>query len=204
MFRMSTVLIAIILSVSMPVAASGDNVVSNGTFNVDVADWIPRADATIDWSPLDAAGNPGSGSGLVANIANIPTAMGANQCANGLEGGKEYVLQSMIYIPGGQANTGNGYISIRLYDQPDCQGNQILSDFSSQVYTTTPDQWLESSRMLAAPQAAQSALVWLSVTKNEDVGSLDMAFDNVSLSAIEIFVDGFESGDTSVWSNMVP
>ena len=204
MFRKTTVLVAIIISLSSPAAAGGGNLLSNWTFDVDVTGWTAVGDATIDWNPMDADNDPNSGCAMVANIANYSTTMGANQCSAVLEGDQEFILRSMVYIPSGQSETGYGYVSIRFYELPDCQGNVLLSDFSSQVYTTTPDQWIESSLLLMAPPNAQSALVWLSIHKNEDPGSLDMAFDDASLFAVEIFADGFEDGDTSSWSNTVP
>lgn len=202
--RKPAAFVAIVMSLSSTAFGSNGNVLSNGTFDVDVAGWTAVGDATIDWSPLDADGDINSGSAMVVNIANYSTTMGANQCSAPLEGDQEFFLRSMVYIPSGQSETGYAYVSIRFYGLPDCQGNVLLSDFSSQVYTTTPDQWIESSLLLMAPPNAQSALVWLSIRKNEDSGSLAIAFDNASLFAVEIFADGFESGDTSAWSATVP
>ena len=150
----------------------------------------------IAWDPMDADNDPGSGSAMVANIANYSTTMGASQCSTVLEGDQEFFLRAMIFVPSGQSETGFGYLSIRFYGLPDCQGDLLIGDFSSQVYTTSPDQWFESSRLLMAPPNAQSALVWLAIHKEAN-RTLDMAFDNVSLFPIEIFADRFDDGDTT-------
>jgi hypothetical protein len=192
------------LTVVFPASfASGQNMLFNPNFDIDVVGWSAVADATITWDPMDSDNDPGSGSAMVANVANYSTTMGANQCSTVLEGDQEFSLRTMIYIPSGQSETGFGYVSIRFYELPNCQGNLLTSNFSTQVYTTTPDQWLESSRVLMAPPNSQSALVWLSIHKDGN-GPLDMAFDNVSLFPIVIFADGFDDGDTSRWSNTVP
>ena len=49
----------------------------------------------------------------------------------------------------------------------------------------------------------ESARLRLSVWKSEDSGTLEVHFDNVEFEEM-IFVDGFESGDTSAWSAVVP
>ena len=203
-FGLSTFLVTVIACLSTPPATAGDNVLSNGTFDVDVAAWTAVGDATIDWNSMDANDDPGSGSATVTNVATYATSMGAYQCSAMLEGDREYLLRSMIYVPGGQDATGYGYVSIRLYDEPDCGGIQVYTDYSSLVYTATPDQWLESSLSLTAPPDAQSALVWLVVFKNEAPYSLSMAYDNVALFTVEVFADDFESGDTSAWSGTMP
>ncbi len=204
MFRLSVVLVTIIVSLPTAAPAAGENALSNGTFDVDVAGWTAVADATIEWNSIDADGDPNSGCAMVANIANYSTTMGARQCSAVLEGDRDFVLRTMVYVPSGQPATGYGYITIRLYDEPNCQGNEVYANYSSLVFTATPDQWLESSLLLTAPPGSQSALVWLTIHKNEDPDSLTMAFDNVSLFAIEIFADGFEGGNTSAWSNTLP
>jgi len=68
--------------------------------------------------------------------------------------------------------------------------------------TSTPDLWLPVSGWLTAPAGSQSARIRLNVLKVEGTGSLVAHFDNVSF-AEGVFTDGFESGDSSAWSDTV-
>jgi len=205
MFRVWCVFFVILMCLTAYGQAADNSIFSNGTFDVDVSDWTPAVDATIEWSPMNADFEPDSGSALVTNTASYSTTMGARQCADLLEADREYLLRSMIFIPSGQVETGSVYVSIRLFDQPNCQGTVLFADISSQVYTTTADQWLESRLVVEAPANAQSALAWLSITKNEGANSLGAHFDNVSFEMVDrhlsyIPAAGFAPGDAgSFW-----
>ena len=63
--------------------------------------------------------------------------------------------------------------------------------------------WYTDFAFAEAPLGAQSARLRLSVWKNEDSGTLQAHFDKVSFAAV-VFVDSFESGDTSAWTATVP
>ncbi len=96
------------------------NALTNGSFDFDISGWNAGTDATIVWDSMDAGEDPGSGSGLLTNTATFSGARGVSQCVSKLEPGREYLLRAMVFIPSGQSETGNGYPSIWLYDQPDC------------------------------------------------------------------------------------
>jgi len=54
-----------------------------------------------------------------------------------------------------------------------------------------------------APAGALSTQVLLSVNKQQAGGALTALFDNVSAEPV-LFWDGFETGDTSIWSSIAP
>ena len=199
MIRVWSVLIVVL--VYLPAAGAADyvNVLSNGTFELDVAGWTPLLDTIIMWDPMDADGSPSSGSAIVTNSVDYQSTRGARQCSDVLEGDMEYVLRAMIFIPGMQPATGWGHLKVALYPQPNCGGYPVLHLMSSVVYSATPDQWLRSTLAITTPPNAQSAIVDLTVTKDTVTGFLDIAFDNVSLLYAEVFEDGFESGDLARW-----
>jgi len=193
--------ILVIALAYLPAAGAADyvNKLSNGTFELDVAGWAPVLDTIIMWDPMDADGNPSSGSAMVTNPADYQTTRGAQQCSEVLEGDTEYLLRAMVLIPGMQPAGGRGYLRVYVYPQPNCGGNPELNLFSSEVYSATPDQWLRSTLALTTQPSAQSALVRLTVTTDTGGGYLDVAFDNVGLLYAEVFEDGFESGDLAQW-----
>jgi hypothetical protein len=189
--------------VSMPTAALGQNLVANPQFDSDVSDWATNATASIEWSPADADGSPSSGSALVTNLSTTANdSTGAYQCVDGIMGEAPYRVAAEVMVPGGQVETGFAHLLVQWYSGPGCSGFLDLA-VTPGVPTTTPDAWYAIHTFAVAPVGAQSARLRLSIWKNEDSGMLQSHFDNVELERW-IFVDGFESGDTSVWSGTVP
>lgn len=184
--------------------ASGQVVVSNPGFDVDVIGWNTFPEASIVWSPLDAHASPGSGSGLVTNMSTTALdATGVRQCLDGVAGPAEYLIAANVLVPGGQSETGYTYLVVQWYDGLSCIGTELGSDFSPGVLNPTADVWYRDWGTVEAPSAAQSARLLLMVLKHQDIGTLDAHFDNVGFIEI-IFVDGFESGDTLAWSSVSP
>lgn len=195
--------IALALAVVVgPTAAHGQNLVANPQFDSDVSEWAADATASIEWSPADAGGSPSSGSALVNNLsATANDSSGAYQCVDGIVAEVFYRVASEVMIPGGQVETGFAHLLVQWYSGPGCSGFLDLA-VTPGVSTTTPDAWYAIHTFAVAPVSAQSARLRLSIWKNEDSGMLRAHFDNVELERW-IFVDGFESGDTSAWSGTV-
>ena len=200
MIRVHTVLILVLLCATIAVAADGDNKLTNGSFEIDLTGWTPLGDVVFEWNPMDADGSPSSGSGLVTNAANYQSTRCVRQCSDVLEGDMEYRVRAMVNSPSGQ--TGLGWADIRLdvYPEPNCGGSPLWFESSSPVYSTDPDQWLESWATFTTAPNARSTLVDLCVNKNTASGTLAISFDNVKLFATEIFEGGFEDGTLSGWS----
>lgn len=197
-------LVALVLAVVFPASfALGQNLVLNPDFDTDVAEWTPSYQATLGWDPLDADGDLSSGSALVTCTADSPNdSNGAYQCIAGLSGDVFYHFAADILTPSGQSETGHAHLLVQWYSEPDCTGQ--LGVFSTYGFpSTTADVWLTDHGVDLAPSGTQTARLRLSVWKNEAGGTLDAHFDNVVFEAW-IFVDGFDSGDTSVWSSTVP
>ena len=195
---------ALVLAAMIPASlAWGQNLVSNPGFDIDVADWTSSAEASLAWDPLDVEGNPVSGSALVTNLSiSAGDATGASQCIDGLTAEAFYEFAAEILVPSGQSETGHAFLFVQWNDEPGCSG-YLGSVFSPQVPSSTPDVWYGVSNIAQAPLGTESARLRLSVWKYEDVGSLEAHFDNVEFEAM-VFVDGFESGDTTMWSLTVP
>jgi hypothetical protein len=181
---------------------SFSQVLDNTTFDTDVSGWTPAADSTLAWDPLDARADPTSGSALVTNLSNTEVdSTGSYQCTDGILEASTYAISAEAYIPCGQTESGLANIVVFWYAEPGCSTLLDLA-VSTNVLTTTPDLWLPVSGWLTAPAGSQSARIRLNVLKVEDTGSLVAHFDNVSF-AEGVFTDGFESGDSSAWSDTV-
>jgi hypothetical protein len=203
MCRLLVATVAFVVVILAP-SAWGQNLVANPDFATDVAGWSPGLNATIDWSPLDAGAAPGSGSGLVTNLSTTSNeASGARHCIGGISAGIFYLSSAEVLVPSGQSETGKADLLVQWYAAPGCGGGQLGLDSTSDVRSSTPDVWYDSSGYVQAPSGAQSARLRLSVFKTEDYGTLHAHFDNVVFEEM-IFGDGFESNDLTAWSTTVP
>ncbi len=201
LFRVSGLFLVAVLVTHF---ASGQVVVSNPGFDVDVIGWNVFPEASIVWNPLDALGNSGSGSGLVTNMSTTALGgTGVRQCLDGITGLAEYLVSANALVPGGQSETGYTYLVVQWYDGLSCTGTNLGLGVSPGVLNPTPDVWYRDWGTVEAPSAAQSARLLLMVLKHQDTGTLEAHFDNVEFIEI-IFVDGFESGDTLGWSSVNP
>ena len=117
--------------------------------------------------------------------------------------GEIKAFHGVVRIPGGQLETGHAFLLVQWYDEAECGGGQVGLSATTGVSTTEPEVWYTDFAFAEAPLGAQSARLRLSVWKNEDSGTLQPHFDKVSFAAV-VFVDSFESGDTSAWSATVP
>ncbi len=200
MVRYTVLALAVVVSAAF---AWGQNLVSNPNFDTDVAGWLPVATADIMWYPLDADGNPASGSALVTNLSTTAgDSTGARQCIEDITGGEVHSVAAEILVPGGQSQTGRANLLIQWYELPNCSGFLGLSS-TPWIYDSTPDVWYPSFNTTVAPSGAHSARLRLSVEKDQDSGTLLAHFDNVEFSKDQVFGDGFESSDTSAWSSVV-
>lgn len=200
-FRVSALFLAAVFVTQF---ASGQVVVSNPGFDADVIGWNAFAEASIVWSPLDALASPSSGSGLVTNMSTTALdATGARQCLEGVTGLADYLISANVLVPGGQSETGYTYLVVQWYDGLSCAGANLGFSLSPGVLNPTVDVWYRDWGTVEAPSAAQSARLLLMVLKHQDIGTLDAHYDNVGFIEI-IFVDGFESGDTTAWSSVSP
>lgn len=181
----------------------GQNLVSNPDFEADVTGWTTDPAATVLWSPLDADGNPLSGSAVVTNLSTTAgDSTGARQCIEDIVGGEFYRVAAEILVPGGQAETGGANLLVQWYADSGCF-SQLGGVLTPWVTDATPDVWLTSVDTFAAPMGVQSARLRLSVAKDQVSGTLDAHFDNVEFAKEHLFGDGFESSDTSAWSSVV-
>jgi len=178
------------------------NLFGNGHFDCDDGGWtaVSTPGATQAHDPaVDADGSSDSGSEAVS----VLVAGGqAEQAALG---------QCVALVPGGLDLAGrarldvamDGVVSLTLgcdyHPQSACAAAPIGSDDHTTVFADTGGGFVAVGAGLIAPAGAASALC--AFTWNAPAGvTFDGWLDALSATG-PIFVDGFESGDTSAWSS---
>lgn len=182
-----------------------DNMLVNPDFDSTVGGWTPHTDVSVYWNSLDGGGNPGSGSAEVVNASPDPSmGRGMQQCVPGaVVGGGSYDFRGRIFIPSGQTRTGNAQIGLRWYRGPGCTGGFVGNQ--PRRSTWSQGQWVQlSAEDQVAPDEAVSVLFVAFPSKVEAGGTLEARFDSLYFAGEPIFGDGFETGDTLVWSATNP
>ncbi len=161
-------------------AAPAQNQLLNPGFDHNLTSWTTSAaNGSAAWDALDAAGDAGSGSALLTNVA-----AGGNTFAGPLmqcvpvTPGISYDASAKVRIAPGQARTGYAILQVMWRPNNDCSG---YLDYTQGPSTATVGTWIEISRSLVPPAAARSALIQLGLVKNEAGGTLTVNFDDVTL-----------------------
>lgn len=181
---------------------------ANGHFDCDIAEWN-----TISTNPAEIAyandgvggddfeGSPHSGSARVENLT-ASNLFGVDQCVP-VEAGGEYMLQGWLNL----AADPNVAVAVSRFcdflDAPSCGGTS-LGTTSDGVLAFDTGGFIELQSAVEAPEGAVSALCGFSLTTaggESFVVNLDALFFG---GDVPLFRDGFESGDTSMWSGVVP
>lgn len=116
--------LAFTAAVAVAAAAEGQNLVTNGGFDTGLGGWtVGDGNTQVTWSPLDAAGSPGSGSARFENPAVEAFPRSLTQC---IEVGAQATvrLAARYRLEGG----GSGYASISAlqFTTPDCSGSPFF------------------------------------------------------------------------------
>lgn len=200
-FRIAAVALAVAFAAH---PAWGQNLLINPDFDWDVQWWDVEQYVSLTWSPLDASGNPSSGSAEVTNAHPAPNqGTGISQCMNypPVIPGATYDFSGSALIPDGQSRTGDAMIGLRWYDGPDCTGN-VVGD-QPRRSTAVVGSWVRLESLDEIPPAGAVSVLFLAFpSKVEAGGTLVAHFDELNLNR-SIFHDGFETGDCWNWSTSV-
>lgn len=176
------------LLISTPAVA-----LQNPGFDSDLSSWTNPFDRPVAWDPVDASGDPGSGS---ANVGNpiVPGNGGAlvilAQCvaANPNQGYRFGGLAQLLPDSVGLAAAG---LIANTHSSPDCSGAPVQSHFGSFIFGTT---WEPVEGLVPAAPETASIRLWLTVSKSTGVNVTTFArFDDLFLVEAPLFTDGFES-----------
>lgn len=190
---------------------AAENLVPDPGFDDSSMPAWPASSSTFhswSWDTEDIDNSATSGSGRLENLADATGFYTVNvvQCIDGFDETALYDFGVMISFPSGQATTATveAYIQFVMYDDPGCT-TTLTSEKSPKIGIGQPDTWLLSSvdNFPMAP-GTESVRFVLSITKMSTDLPAAFFFDNAYIRPSPLFVDGFETGDTSAWSNWNP
>jgi hypothetical protein len=175
----SSTTLLLLLAASLP--AEEPNLLQNGSFDSDLSGWeMSGSEFTeTEWSELDAAGSPTSGSALMHQSSEDDhfAHLGLSQCVE-VEPGATYRFTSRVLVPAGQDRTGWAAPGVN-WQKGGCGGSYLAAPNLGNVYTV--GAWVTIDETIVAPAEAGGAFVTLAVFKDQAGGTLDAHFDDVSL-----------------------
>lgn len=181
-------------------ALASDNLVLNGSFSTDLANWN-AGDGTAMWSAESVVADGTGSARLTCDAAGGGTACNVRlQCVVVSPG--PHLLQLAMRVPAGQAATGTGYAIAYAYGNAICSGAPVAGSFFTDPVAA--GVWRTRWIPVDVPAGASSVSVRLIVHKNPAGGSFDVLADAVELRTGLLFVDGFASGTTAQWSAATP
>ncbi len=178
---------------------------ARGHFDCDLGPWVPVVEfgSSITHDPLTDIDDA-----LVSGSAAFEIDSGAGDLSIGQ---CVPIGSNGVYEFSGSVNldTTGGTVEVLracdFFSSDDCTGTSLPTQAFFDTISTS-GVWTPFAGELTTPPTTSSALC--SVTLRSPAGlAVDAFVDDVSLLELEpstIFEDGFESGDTSAWSNTIP
>ena len=146
--------------------AAGQNLLQNSDFASDLSRWLVRVRTTntVTWSPLDYAGQAGSGSAYLVNDAPCePTGSTSylcdmpalEQCVS-VQPSRPYRVGLTGFIPSGPSAGGLIWTGVTYYAQANCLGPALLFPSTG---SRPVGSWQSHSIVFPSPVGSSSALV---------------------------------------------
>jgi hypothetical protein len=180
-------------------SADGQSLLTNPNFDTNLDGWTFSGVGSADWNPADVDGSGSSGS-VRWSASDSTGAQAIWQTVVSVPGDHE--VSVYIYVPSGQIVPPQPKIQMSSYTTPDCAAgtregfvtSQPATTFDSWVLVTISEHWFPTANCVA-----------IDLQLDAPSGSESVAyFDAVSLITPIVFMNGFESGDTTAWSATVP
>jgi hypothetical protein len=168
-----------------------------------VADWLLTGSppASIVYEPDDARGLPGSGSVLVSGLI-AGEAAALSQCVAG-NAGAWLGFGGAARIDGASAEGPMAFVLVEAFSSGDCSGAPIADVTSTPLAGDSGGFWRPlPGGCFEVPGSSGSVLISF-VVREGPTSVSGVAFDDLYLVP-SIFADGFESGDASRWSGVLP
>ncbi|MEO1084871.1 MAG: hypothetical protein AAFY88_11570, partial [Acidobacteriota bacterium] len=189
----------------VPFRVSSENLFANGQFDCALEPWATVSDVVggvgeggeleFAFSSEDADDSSLSGSMAVTTLGSSVFAIG--QCVDAP--GSSYDLAARVRIEGLAGVEVTADLSCLRFSEPGCAGAGLGDDGGQFVLTPTGGAW-QLLQFKAA--GAESALCGLDLELTAGAGF--EAFVDQLEATSRLFLDGFESGGTTAWSNTVP
>lgn len=181
MIRRALLAFACVAVLGIAGTAAAQNQLTNGSFASNVLGWTAESVASVAFSSMDANGSGSSGSALVTNSSpGASNGAGMSQCVGGITAGGSYDYLGKVFIPTGQARTGDAQIGVAWKDGVGCTGATVGSQ--PRQSTTTLGSWVSLQQLnITAPVGAVSVLFVAFPSKVEAGGTLAANFDDLVL-----------------------
>jgi hypothetical protein len=174
--------VIIACSASASLAANGDNLVANGTFDTDTSSWTGPDNSPAEWTADDADGAPDSGS-VAVGTQTSPSNNGSpvrSTCIP-VVGGRDYVFAaSRKWVARSSFGSVDTFVTLFWYEA--CGGAKLTDE---RIVGAT-DHWTATQLFVTAPPHAGYAKVYLAVSR--DIDNLrsggTAAFDNILLAPV--------------------
>lgn len=158
--------------------------VENPDFERNVAEWLPGMDTTVEWDAKNAAGDPPSGSALVASLGVIDAnAAGvalraAEQCIR-MAGSKLVIVYANAFVDPAQDEQGRAEVDVAFFDSEDCSGPFSTTFSTPQPLDGGVGSWLTLKAGSISGASTKSAQIKLALLKPFRAPSFQVRFDNV-------------------------
>ena len=180
------------------------NVIPNPDFTTGVDGWSLLQVTSTGWSETE--GDPGPGALEITNSGGFDGYSWGKICV-AVEELTQYEFSYNLKKDGSSVQYPILISWIDWYGLPDCIGSSSIHALYEWVpfSSVTADVWETHQRGTTTSQAgAVSALVVIGMD-HPSAGLATLYFDHVVLASDPtLFLDGFESGDDSLWSASVP
>jgi hypothetical protein len=160
--------------------ADAQNLLTNSTFDKNVAGWSAHGGGVLFWIGVDADGSLSSGSLSITNQSSIAsTVVSAIQCLP-VVGGQTYTYAFKGRVPSGQAH-GVANAQPSFYAGAGCTGLEV--GLLPPITVAGFDTWSSGRSTGVAPALAQSVLVDLRALKVDAGGAFGAYYDDVTFTA---------------------
>jgi hypothetical protein len=178
--------------------AGAQNLIQNPTFDNNVAGWYADNGVGLFHDPTDGDSAPGCA--LASTGGTVYPAI--FQCVNlaGLPAEALYDFGASLKPVVADSSL---FMDVIWYDDSSCSGSVLPPQGMAVGSSPTVGQWNAIADSATAPAGAQSAHI--GICHGILIPDGEVRIDDVWLMlSEEIFSDGFETGDTSEWSGVVP
>jgi len=152
---------------------------------------------------VDASDAPTSGSARLENPHGLGSVLELSQCVVVTEG-ETHVVGGRVQVESSGEGFPEIHALVQAYTSGDCSGEPLVTEETPSVLGDTDGVWLdELETIVLVPEGAGSARVIFRVEGDEYAARTWLDDLRFFFEDVIIFVDGFESGDSSDWSSTV-
>jgi N-acetylneuraminic acid mutarotase len=181
------------------------DLLANPNFDLDTTGWTLLGNpGELSWQSADADVAPTSGSAQLVTLVGAGQTHGIDQCL-AVTAGEHYRARGLTRIASGTAGQPKVGIRIELFTSASCTGSPSSTVTSPLVSGDTVGGWRLLETTLLAPAGAVSARVRFQADNTVGGPSFTVGFDDLMVNRyVELlFMNGFEAGNTGVWSGTV-